>query len=773
MRRGIEAVGVAALAALGAGCQVEPGGTAAAAAAGDAFEEEQQAGVARNPEGVSFKIRIAAERAVFHQGERIPVELSFSSSVPERYLVDLAQYDRSGRLSSDTYCVAPAGGATDPLRDYFDDGIFIGGGMRSVPVLGEEPQTLVFDVNEWLRFDAPGLYRLYVRSDRIERENEASEALAIDHGVATSDMVSFEVLPDDPDWSALEARRATSALDGEESPATEQERREAARTLRFLGTTEAAREMAERFRGNRRFDFDLDLGLIASPHREEVVSLLEERLDAPDFPVSSPLLSTLVLLRNKLDHPQSRGRYPTDDAAAQKRWIAVSEEARAAREATLARYTERLAARLDHKTGFARASSLATLMEEVNMRIGSRSYGPPPAWYPRVVEQLPRVFPDLREETQSSLLRGRWRRIAGPAMIPVLSRLAGEAAPTPDLRALALRRLFELAPEEGRERILAYLRAPGLPLGYEAFPTLAGLPDATLPDVDDALAGRFERCAAGPCADDYALVVKLLARYATPAVADRVWDAWAASPGHWDPAVGAGLLAYLTRVDPSRAALVAQGEVARHRQLGQVYFLRQAAEVRMGPTIERALIAALDDRDANVAADAATVLGRHGSAAALPYLFRRLERWSATWRGRAGDLRRRFSRQSPNEGDIQLEYALRVAIADGAGWVCDGAALEKLEALLVTKQEKEAVAFPRSYWTSGRLGLSLEPYDDGTIHGTVAQYRPDSLDEVKRKIAQFPPGTRFVWMTPDQPPEAAGVEAFVTEHGMAVEPAAP
>jgi hypothetical protein len=41
-----------------------------------------------------------------------------------------------------------------------------------VAALGDEPETLVFDLNQWLRFDAPGPYRIYVQSSRIVGEPE-------------------------------------------------------------------------------------------------------------------------------------------------------------------------------------------------------------------------------------------------------------------------------------------------------------------------------------------------------------------------------------------------------------------------------------------------------------------------------------------------------------------------------------------------------------------------------------------------------------------------
>jgi hypothetical protein len=423
-----------------AGCH-EPMDTAGAAEIGeDAFDDARQAALAQNPEGVSFTVRLLSPTGVFHQGERVPVELSFTSRLPGRYRLDRAFYDRSGRLSSETYRVAPVAGTSDPLADYFDDGIFPGGGIRSSPELGEEPQTLEFDLAEWIRFDRPGVYQLYAQSSRVERDGEEVSP-------ATSNVVALEILPADPAWSAGALREAADAYDAASAAGDQQARRAAARDLRFLGTADAAAEIVARFRAN---DFDLMFGLMASPHREAAVSLLEERLDAPDFPVTRMFLDTLVRLRARLDRPARLGPCPSDPLAAEL-WGAAAREAREARERVLARYAARLADRLESKAGAARATSVDTLLV-LTFHHHVDSKAPAPAWSSRVVALLPEVFFDLPGEEQLLLLEHRFREVAGPAMIPVVRRLVEDPTTRPDLRAVALRRLHEVAPAEGRER---------------------------------------------------------------------------------------------------------------------------------------------------------------------------------------------------------------------------------------------------------------------------------------------------------------------------------
>jgi len=84
----------------------------------DQFVDAQRQDLARNPAGLTFTIRLKDHANSFHQGEIIPLELSFSSTLPMTYQLDGGLYDRSGRLEIDKYVIDMGEDATDPLRDY-------------------------------------------------------------------------------------------------------------------------------------------------------------------------------------------------------------------------------------------------------------------------------------------------------------------------------------------------------------------------------------------------------------------------------------------------------------------------------------------------------------------------------------------------------------------------------------------------------------------------------------------------------------------------------
>src|SRR5215217_6452687 len=76
---------------------------------------------------VVLKVSIASDQREFRIGETIPLQLSFSSTVKDRYQVNMAQYDRSGRMEHEHFTVSPAEGAVDPLADYLS----VSGGLTS------------------------------------------------------------------------------------------------------------------------------------------------------------------------------------------------------------------------------------------------------------------------------------------------------------------------------------------------------------------------------------------------------------------------------------------------------------------------------------------------------------------------------------------------------------------------------------------------------------------------------------------------------------------
>lgn len=674
---------------------------------------------------VSLTLRTASDRRQFRPGEVIPFELEFSSGVAGRYVVDGATYDRSGRLGIDEFRIEPFDGVTDPFLDHFAaQAGTIGGGIRGMGTLGGEPFVIRLELNEWFRLDRPGTYRISIHSSRVTDEmRRTSNAPAVVVPV-DSNAMTIEILSADRDWEAAAIADALGILDG---PGGDSERRAGCRRLRFLANEAAVEHMIRRFDdGQWGCDFEYMAGLFGAPNRAHAVQRLEERLVAPDQPVSARYLRTLALLSIYLRHPDLRpaqtretvGRIVTGELSRRREMV----------DAAIEDYTAVLMPALPAKEPRARAFSLAELL---NMRTGTLAAGS------GLRNQVAEAFLDLPLARQQPLLEHQWTQLRGPALVPALRRLAAapraSASPVADL---ALRRLHELAPEEARPLILREIRDPRPGATLE---TLGILPDRELPDVEEDLLAGLER---GDNPDD--LRARLLERYG-PSSSAAASRALAMVDGRI-PGMAcrpqAALVAYFLRADPPSGGRLLERVLAARAGTGCYQtVLADVANLRMTGAVERLALEHLDDPESAVVRSAAGTLGRHGSPAARPALRARFERWSQMWAGREEALQVSYAKRPPHAAEAMVEDALRQALGLAHGWVMDGAALRELQGLCVTDGCRRQV--DGTIAAAERRTIRVLRLDEPFAAIWLAQYQSRSLAALEEKLAQYPRGSIF------------------------------
>ncbi|MCI0660860.1 MAG: hypothetical protein L0220_07280, partial [Acidobacteria bacterium] len=380
-----------------------------------------------NPAGLSFTIRLANGKREFRQGEIIRIEMNFSSSEQKKYHVWVIPSERRIRLNLDNFHVDPADGVSDPMYDHFHSviGLMWGSSGSSRHVwLEEKPYRITYDLNEWLRFDRPGIYRLSITSHRvlaINSDNRVENVVSL-----TSNTVEFEVFPAEKDWQEEGLQRVIQMLDADRNEGL----RSSCRELRFLGSTAAAAEMVRRYGDScDKCGFENYAGLIGSPHRDFVIEQMESRLVRPDQPVSKGWLELLAMFvmdsRRPQDQPGSLNEMQRNDYNPQQ--LKFREQARA-------KYVEQLAHVVSQKTGRARVVSVKTLLD-LNFN----------KW---AIPDAATIFDGLSPADQQELLEYRWEQVAGPAMLPILRRLYRKNEFV-ELKTWVLRRIYDLAPGEG------------------------------------------------------------------------------------------------------------------------------------------------------------------------------------------------------------------------------------------------------------------------------------------------------------------------------------
>jgi hypothetical protein len=684
---------------------------------------------------IGLTLRLTDGRRQFRPGEIIPIELEFSSATPKRFTVDGATYDRSGRLTIDEFVIDRIDDLSDPMLDYFGSiGGYTGGGIRGTGVLGEKPFTVKLELNEWFRFDKPGAYTLAVKSRRVTDESVTPHAVV----PVESNSVTFEVLPRDATWEASELESARRLIDAKQPPLGA---RAGCRMLRFLGTEAAAMEMIRRYGADpdQGCDFDYMAGLFSAANRAAVVRAMEGGLRAADQPVTGSYLRALSTLSVYLQHPEFR---PAQTREAKGRLVAGGELSRRSDliDAAMSAYGDIVTAAMLDKTDRARAITLAEAQALAQRQPSAR-----PA---ASRDQLAAAFLDLPVERQTNLLEYQWRTLAGPAMLPALRRLIA-AAPTdaPSAADLALRRLAQLAPDEARPLIIREIQNPRRGATLK---TLGSLPDAELPDLDDALAANFE-------AGNTEINAALVQRYATRKIAPRILASAGDKIGSMACSQQASILAYFLRVDEATGSRLLDRAMTS-RATGCWRFLNQIAALRMTGVVQARAIADLDNPDPDVVIAAIQTLGQYGSPAALEPLRMAFQRWHATWADRAAELAYSRAVERPNARQAMVEDAFRQAVGAGQRWLMRADDLRELQSLCVTNNCRQQIG-NMIYDDDTRIMLwSINDSEESNIE--LAQYRFSSIKALEEMLARYPRGTAFVVLRANQ---AGDVTAAISE----------
>jgi hypothetical protein len=688
--------------------------------------------------GVSFELRLKDGKTQYRQGERITIELIFSSTLPGRYRVNTRSYDRSGRLNMDSLQLAPKDGVSDPMEDYFRSQLaFIGGGLHGVPELKEEPVVVVQELNEWFRFDRPGAYRLRVVTPRVTVIPPPDEDQWPGQSVElTSNEVYFQIIEAEPAWSAQALAEAVQALDRPSTGETlSDDARHACRTIRFLGTPAAVREMVRRLGLQDYCGFDWMAGLMGSPHRELVLKELEAGLASPWQPVTEGYLWTLSSLAFLKERPE--GLRPAAENPQEQAYQEQIRKLVKQRQAMHSEYPLKLWKLLPSKRDPARVTTLQTLLQASLQQPETKELA---AVRPQIVNQLGPMLPTLSQSRLSGLLNYQWRYLSSAtAVLPALRQIY-EQSPVSHwkLNDLALRRIYDLSPSEGRRLILEEIRRLEPRVGIDV---LRLLPDELLEELDAVFLNNLEENKKRELGDAFALHCRLVERYASERILSRVREVTGNDPTQWWGDTAAGLLAYFLRTDPENGLGMIATAATKPCERCSRNLLISLARLRYTPPLEKLALQLLDHPDATVVEDAANMLRERGSVETRDQLWRRLAGWNKIWEGREKDLRYTPNRNSFHEAEARLEGALTQALARAGAWVLNGEEFDRLASYCVTKQCGQSAGQWRREQDEE---MHVRPFAERWHLGS---FQLGSWAALLEKVAQFPSGSRFGWFT--------------------------
>jgi hypothetical protein len=370
-------------------------------------------------------------------------------------------------------------------------------------------------------------------------------------------------------------------------------------------------------------------------------------------------------------------------------------------------------------------------------------------------EQLIASFEFLAENRQWALLTQKWGLVRGPLMLPVLRRVIERALPkqlpstavgyslwhgATGIAEMALQRLYEMAPEEGKQIVLRDIATPMPRFPYFAVSELLA---QNIPEADPVFAENLKSNPAG--------TIPLIAKFGTSGLSLHVRSTYLAK--EWPCLEEQWFVAYLVRVLPSDDARTILTHALSSRTKRGCFrgLLTGLGRVTWNSVIEREAVVRLDDTDPEVAANASTALARFGSIQTEPALWRRLEQWSNKWRGRSEELLGNPITDTTPTAERRLGSSLFDSIAQARAWYLDEDRSQRLLSLCIDQDCRD--------WAGMRKPETRRPVVVSASSGIpfyapafrVGRYSFSTFAELKDKLAQFPSGTTFRWC-PDESP---------------------
>jgi hypothetical protein len=253
------------------------------------------------PSDVKLTIRTHGGQSVFQIGETIKLELLFTSTARKKYLV-------TEGYTLDRAAVEPLSGWDNPLGGFHQvcPVITAVSVLWSTLPLSAKPIIISLTLNDSVRFKEPGKYQITVESQRVGTANP-KRLLTLN-----SNRLPLTIVPANPRWQDETLRNAVPVLDATAStldlkPGQYDARWQAIDILRYLGTPEAARDLARQLKSDDLTFHERFLSaLVESPARDAVLKEMEGLLADRDFPVDDHFLCAMSFVALGSDRTDQR-----------------------------------------------------------------------------------------------------------------------------------------------------------------------------------------------------------------------------------------------------------------------------------------------------------------------------------------------------------------------------------------------------------------------------------------------------------------------------------
>jgi hypothetical protein len=633
-----------------------------------------------NPDDVEFRVRLVKDTRVYHMGESIELEISYSSQIEKKYYGSFS--GPTPESIAVTPHVTPSDGVLD-LRELRRDRGMAGSFLGSAGYVGPQPNTQQLNLCQWYRFQKPGHYSVIVTSTEVSRLKSTEEGGGREPLTLVSSPVDLDILPADPAWVTGELSNIEQALNTARNAG---ERVLALQRLALLDTPASVQRLVQLYLVNSigGEDWILDSGLRDSSQIDVIIPLLEAALSDPaaNIPTSLPELLAYLQTRRELGVMPA---YPSDPAKQQK-WTEEWERRSKVRDKYLARAGALLSASIERRSGPQRATATYQAWYYADQMNATKPLAPEER--SRLQSNVLAVANDLDHAQQVQFVVLAWQTMAHEQLLPLIRRLAKDSInhPADYDNHEAIQRWCEGWSEECNAAILQGVLESNAKVDKNVVLLMS---EAEHPELDKMLETKLE---------DPAMLYDFFQSQRTAAVilragshnivsaVDSFLDQVAGKRG-CDGETQGDLLGYLFRAAPEDGGNRLSAKLQNKNDSCGSQVLRTLHSVHPSNDLIPIVTKALDSPNFADAQLAALYLGEHGPASTEDALWRRLEALWSLWQGRSSDLPDEMMGVGTDEKaeTAMLERALASALSRAKNWKLSPAELDRLHSGCLTQ----------------------------------------------------------------------------------------
>ena len=635
-----------------------------------------------NPEDLEFRVGLARDTRVYHMGESVPIEISYSSQVEKKYYRSFS--GPPAHSDAVTPQIIPADGVLD-LRDLRRD-LREGWGSSGVGGFGHvgpQPVTQQLDLCEWYRFLKPGHYSVIFTSTEVSRVKSKEEGGGREPVTLESNPVDLDILPADPAWVAGELSNIEQALNTARDAG---ERGLALARLALLDTPASVQILVRLYLASTDGgeDWIFASGLHDSSHTDIIIPLLVAALSDSTASIPTTLLEWLADLQTRKELGVMPA-YPSDPAK-QQEWSEESNRRSKVHDKYFEQANALLMASIERRSGPQRATAIYQAWYDATQLSATKPLEGEAL--SRLESNVLAVADDLDHSQQVQFVILAWQTMPHEQLLTMIRKLAKESLTHG--AGYDSHEAFELWcegwPEECGTAIIQDVIRSNAKTDMNVVLLLA---EAEHPELDRMLDAQLNDPATlqdwGQSQRTAAVVLRAGSRNIASAV-DSFLDQLATTHGCAGETQG-DLLGYLFRVAPENGRKRLSAELLDKSNSCGTEVLRTLHSVRPSDDIIPVVTKALDSPNFTVAQSAALYLGDHGPASTQEALWQRLEAFWSAWQGRSSELPDDMMIVDPGAKaqTAMLERALASALAHATNWKLSPAELYHLHARCLTQ----------------------------------------------------------------------------------------